>query len=650
MIPEFGHFALILALCLTLTQAVLPLLGTWCKQSHWIAVAKPAALGQCAFLLFAFACLTYAFISNDFSVAYVAENSNTQLPLPYRMAAVWGAHEGSLLLWLTILGLWTAAVALCSKQLPREFTALVLAVLGLVSSGFLLFLLLTSSPFKRLLPDIPQQGIDLNPLLQDPGLVSHPPMLYMGYVGFSVAFAFAIAALLSGRLDAAWARWSRPWTLAAWCFLTLGITLGSWWAYRELGWGGWWFWDPVENASLLPWLAGTALIHSLIVTEKRGAFKSWTALLAITTFSLSLIGTFLVRSGVLVSVHAFANDPARGAFLLQLLAVVIGAALLLYAVRAPTLRSTNYFALLSRESLLLSNNILLMIAMATILLGTLYPLILDSFGLDKISVGAPYFNTVFIPLMTPLLIFMGIGPLCYWREMDYGHLLKNAVYPFVVAVVLCCIALLISARAFTAEVALGLFLAFWILLATLLSVWLQIRARGGLRQLPRRHWGMVFAHLGIAVCVVGITLSTHYQSERDVRMQPGDHVSVGPYDFQFLGVDNLLGPNYSGASANFLITENQQFIALLHPQKRIYNAQQIAMTKTAIDANLVRDLYVALGDPLPNGAWGIRIYYKPFVRWIWWGGLLMVVGGLLAIKRKDISTSPNKVLPLQPEH
>lgn len=614
MIPELGHFALILALALALIQAIFPLLS------------RRAAFGQLFFVLFAFVCLAYAFIINDFSVAYVAENSNTLLPLPYRIGAVWGAHEGSLLLWITILALWTGAVAFFrNQQIPEEFRARVLSVLGIISSGFLLFLLITSNPFQRLLPNSPGEGVDLNPLLQDPGLVGHPPMLYMGYVGFSVAFAFAIAALWNGKMNSTWARWARPWTLSAWCFLTLGITLGSWWAYRELGWGGWWFWDPVENASLLPWLSGTALIHSLIVTEKRDAFKSWTALLAIITFSLSLIGTFLVRSGVLISVHAFANDPARGAFLLQLLAFVIGGSLLIYTVRAPLLKSEAYFKLISRETFLLTNNVLLMSIMATVLLGTLYPLILDALDLGKISVGPPYFNMVFVPLMAPLLLFMGIGPACYWYEIDHKILLKQILYPFVLALVLSASLILFITNMLPILVWLGLFLAFWIIFSTVISACTQNK------MLVRRKWGMLLAHTGIAVCVIGITLVTHYQIARDVRMQPGDHVTVGAYDFQFLGVNDLQGPNYTGADGRFLITKNNAPVNLLHAQKRIYTSDQVTMTESAIDVGLTRDLYIALGDPVDTNAWGVRIYEKPFVRFIWWGGLLMVLGGLLAI-------------------
>lgn len=637
MIPEFGYFALILALVLALTQIILPLCGVWRQHTAWVAVAKPAAIGQFFFIVIAFLCLTYAFVTHDFSVAYVAENSNTHLPLPYRIAAVWGAHEGSILLWVLILGLWTTALALTGTKLAQAMLAQVLAVLGVVSTGFLLFLLTTSNPFKRLLPDFPVEGRDLNALLQDPGLVTHPPMLYMGYVGFSVAFAFAVAALLSGRLDANWARCSRPWTLAAWCFLTLGIVLGSWWAYRDLGWGGWWFWDPVENASLLPWLAGTALVHSLLVVEKRSVFKSWAALLAICTFSLSLLGTFLVRSGILVSVHAFANDPARGAFLLQFLAVVIGAALLLYAFRAPSVQRGSDVALLSRESFLLANNVLLIIITGTVLLGTLYPLILDALGLIKISVGPPYFNTVFVPLMVPLLVLMGVGPLCYWQEMSPGKLWARLVYPFILAMSLSLIVLLIATGEVPLTVALGLFLALWIILATFTTLILQVRQGKERYSIARRQLGMVVAHLGMAVCVIGITFTSHYSVERDVRMQVGDRAVVGSYDYQLLGIEELPGPNYQAVRAKFRVANARgQSIAELYPEQRIYHAQQTAITQAAIDVGMTRDLYVSLGEPLTNGAWGVRIYYKPFVRWIWWGGLLMFLGGILAIGRNKI--------------
>jgi len=634
MLPEIGHFALIIAFCFALIQAIFPLIGSYRNQTFCIQLAKPAALGQLLFILISVGCLISAFITNDFSVQYVAQNSNTQLPLPYKIAALWGAHEGSLLLWVTILSLWTNAVACWSKPIPAAILARVISILGILSTGFLLFLLLTSNPFKRLLPDIPVQGADLNPLLQDPGLVIHPPMLYMGYVGFAVAFAFAVTALLNGRLDTAWARWTRPWAIAAWSFLTAGITLGSWWAYRELGWGGWWFWDPVENASFLPWLTGTALIHSLIVVEKRSSFKGWTILLAICAFSLSLLGTFLVRSGVLVSVHAFANDPARGAFLLQFLTVVIGASLLLYAIRAPVIRGGSYFALLSRETFLLINNVLLMVIMATILLGTLYPLILDGLNLGKISVGPPYFNAVFVPLIIPLLIFMGIGPVSYWREMNSLMLIKRLWLPFICAVLLAVILLYVSTGQLPWQVALGLILACWIILTTMQLLLNQIIKRKNF-SFVRHILGMTLAHLGIAICVIGITLTSYYKAERDVKISLGDTVQVGPYDFRFVNINNLPGPNYQAIDAEFAVSQAGQAVSTLHAQKRIYTADQITMTEAAIDAGIWRDLYIALGEPLTDTTWSVRIYYKPFVRWIWLGGILMVLGGIAAVSQRS---------------
>jgi len=633
MIPEIGQFALILAFCFALIQAIFPLLGSYRNEIFCMQLARPTALGQLVFVLISVACLIYAFITNDFSVQYVAQNSNTELPLPYKIAALWGAHEGSVLLWIMILSLWTNAVAWWSR-IPELLIARVLSILGILSAGFLLFSLTTSNPFQRLLPNAPLQGADLNPLLQDPGLAIHPPMLYMGYVGFAVAFAFAIAALLNGRLDTAWARWTRPWTIAAWSFLTAGITLGSWWAYRELGWGGWWFWDPVENASFLPWLTGTALMHSLIVVEKRGSFKSWTVLLAICAFSLSLIGTFLVRSGVLVSVHAFASDPTRGAFLLQFLAAVIGASLLLYAVRAPTIRGGSYFALLSRETFLLINNVLLIIIMATLLLGTLYPLILDALNLGKISVGPPYFNAVFVPLMIPLLILMGAGPLSYWREMNGAMLVKRLWLPLICAILLGVILIYVSTGQLPWQVALGVILASWIILATLQLLLSQIIHKKNF-SFVRHILGMTLAHLGIAICVIGITLTSYYKIERDVKITIGDTAKVGPYDFHFMEVNNLQGPNYQGIDAVFAISQGDKPVSTLHAQKRIYNAQQIVMTEAAIDAGIFRDLYIALGEPLTDSTWSVRIYYKPFVRWIWFGGILMVLGGIAAISQRN---------------
>jgi cytochrome c-type biogenesis protein CcmF len=627
MQPEFGYYALILALCLAACQATIPLWGAAQHRIAWMQLARTTAYGQLLFIGFAFFSLAYAFVSNDFSVAYVAANSNRHLPLIYRFCAVWGAHEGSLLLWVFILSGWTAAVSYFSRSLPSALTARILAILGMISVGFLLFILTTSNPFLRLLPNIPSDGQDLNPLLQDPGLAIHPPMLYMGYVGFSVAFAFALAALLTGRLDAVWARWSRPWTLIAWCFLTIGITLGSWWAYRELGWGGWWFWDPVENAAFLPWLAGTALVHALIVTEKRQAFKAWTVLLAITAFSLSLLGTFLVRSGVLVSVHAFAVDPTRGLFMLVFLAVVVGSSLALYAWRAPNVRGSGEWQICSRETGLLLNNVFLSVATATILLGTLYPLIIQALGLGKISVGAPYFNLVFTPLILPLLLLMGIVPSCNWRNMPFILLWKklrvSALFTIIATGLIC----IIGFTEIHWYVVIGIGLAIWISASTLQIPFTR-------RPLSRIHWGMVVAHLGVAVCLTGIVLTTAYSIERDVRMGIGDHTTTGPYQFKLLSVQQLIGPNYTGEQANLIVTHHDQEITELHPQQRLFTVTQTALAKAAIDVGIWRDLYIALGDPMSNNTWAVRIYYKPFVRWIWAGGLLMLLGGLLAMRKR----------------
>ncbi|HHH39108.1 MAG TPA: heme lyase CcmF/NrfE family subunit [Sedimenticola sp.] len=633
MIPELGHVALILALCMALVQATLPVIGAHRGIASWVALARPAAIAQLLFMLVSFGCLTWAFLVSDFSVVYVATNSNTMLPTLYKVSGVWGAHEGSLLLWALTLSLWTGAVVLFSRSVPEVMLARVVGVMGMVSVGFLLFMLLTSNPFDRL-PNPPLEGRDLNPLLQDPGLAIHPPMLYMGYVGFSVAFAFAIAAMLGGRLDAAWARWSRPWTNIAWVFLTLGITLGSWWAYYELGWGGWWFWDPVENASFMPWLVGTALIHSLAVTEKRGAFKAWTVLLAIFAFSLSLLGTFLVRSGVLTSVHAFASDPERGVFILIFLGVVIGGSLALYSWRAPQIRSRVKFDLFSRETGLLLNNVILVVTAASVLLGTLYPLILDALGLGKISVGPPYFNSVFIPLTIPLAVLMGIGPLVRWKQDDPWALLRKIRVPALISLVGGIGLPLLLAPRFTWGAALGLVLALWVLLTTLM--WLVERGGGrrgllqNFRHTPRAGLGMMTAHIGVAVFIVGITLTSIYSQEEDVRLAPGESYSLGGYDFRFQGAEHFTGPNYQGDRGVVVITENGVAVATLHPEKRNYRSG-MPMTEAGIDASLARDLFVALGEPLGDeGAWSVRIYHKPFVRWIWLGGLLMALGGVLA--------------------
>ncbi|WP_160489824.1 heme lyase CcmF/NrfE family subunit [Pseudomonas sp. R-28-1W-6] len=632
MVPELGHLALILALCLALVQASLPLVGAWRGDRQWMSLAQPAAWGQFAFLLFAFACLTWSFMVDDFSVAYVASNSNSALPWYYKFSAVWGAHEGSLLLWALILGGWTFAVSIFSRQLPEVMLARVLAVMGMISIGFLLFLIVTSNPFERLLPDMPQDGRDLNPLLQDIGLIVHPPMLYMGYVGFSVAFAFAIAALLGGKLDAAWARWSRPWTIIAWAFLGIGIALGSWWAYYELGWGGWWFWDPVENASFMPWLVGTALIHSLAVTEKRGVFKSWTVLLAIAAFSLSLLGTFLVRSGVLTSVHAFATDPERGVFILAFLLLVVGGSLTLFAVRAPVVKSQVGFALWSRETLLLANNLVLVVAASMILLGTLYPLVLDALSGAKLSVGPPYFNALFVPLMALLMLVMAVGVLVRWKDTPLKWLLGMLTPVLLGSAALGGLATWLFGDFNWAVLAVFL-LAAWVLLAGVRDLLDKTRHKGlvkGILSLNSSYWGMQLAHLGIAVCAIGVVLVSQGSAERDLRLAPGESLELGGYRFVFEGAEHFEGPNFTSDKGTIRVLEDGEEVALLHPEKRLYSVQNMPMTEAGIDAGLTRDLYVALGEPLEDGAWAVRVHIKPYVRWIWFGGLMMGFGGLLA--------------------
>jgi cytochrome c-type biogenesis protein CcmF len=632
MIPELGHLAMILALCFAVVQAIIPLIGAWRGDRLWMSLGQPAAWGQFFFLLFAFGCLTHGFMSDDFSVAYVAENSNSALPWYYKFSAVWGAHEGSLLLWALILGGWTFAVSVCSRQLPQVMLARVLAVMGMISIGFLSFLILTSNPFTRILPQVPVNGRDLNPLLQDIGLIVHPPMLYMGYVGFSVAFAFAIAALLGGRLDAAWARWSRPWTIVAWAFLGIGITLGSWWAYYELGWGGWWFWDPVENASFMPWLVGTALIHSLAVTEKRGVFKSWTVLLAIATFSLSLLGTFLVRSGVLTSVHAFASDPARGVFILAFLLVVVGGSLTLFAIRAPVVKSHAGFGWWSRETLLLGNNLILVVAASMILLGTLYPLVLDALSGAKMSVGPPYFNALFVPLMALLMVVMAVGVLVRWKETPLKWLLGMLTPVLLGSATLAVVVGLIMGD-FNWAVLAAVMLAAWVLLAGVRDLFDKTRHKGlitGLRGLSRSYWGMQLAHIGIAVCALGVVLSSQYSAERDLRLAPGEATELGGYRFVFEGARHYQGPNFTSDRGTVRVLRDGQLLSILHPEKRLYSVQQSMMTEAGIDAGFTRDLYVALGEPLGDGAWAVRVHVKPFVRWIWFGGLLTGLGGALA--------------------
>ncbi|WP_438978473.1 heme lyase CcmF/NrfE family subunit [Polynucleobacter sp.] len=628
MIPEFGHYALILALCIAVIQGILPLVGAHQGRREWILLARPAAQTVFLLLAMAFVILAWSFYTNDFSVLYVAEHSNSQMPVIYRLGAVWGGHEGSLLLWIFLLSTWTSLVAQLSKSLDEFMVARVIGVLGLVITGLLLFVLLTSNPFERLLPAA-QDGRSLNPLLQDPGLVFHPPMLYMGYVGFSVAFAFAIASLLSGRLDAAWARWSRPWTTAAWVFLTLGIALGSWWAYYELGWGGWWFWDPVENASFIPWLVGTALLHSLAVTEKRGGFKSWTVLLAITAFSLSLLGTFLVRSGVLTSVHAFATDPKRGIFILIFLVLVVGSSLTLYAWRAPKSTLGGKFSLTSRETFILLGNVFLVVSAASVLLGTLYPLLIDALHLGKISVGPPYFNSVFVPIMIPLLVLMGIGPWTSWKNSNLVDVIKRLWVAALVAVIAAGL-IPFAMGEFTWLSSLGFLLAFWVIASGVLQIIRQAKAGK-----PTRSFiGMQLAHLGIAVFVIGVTMVGAYQEEKDVRMLAGESVSVGGYQIQLQSVTAVPGPNYKAMQGTFLLSRNGKLEATMYPEKRSYFSSTMPMTEAAIDAGLTRDIYVSLGEELEDKAWAVRVYYKPFVDWIWGGCLLMALGGILAMSDK----------------
>jgi cytochrome c-type biogenesis protein CcmF len=621
MIPELGQFALALALVVALLQAVLPIAGAAKGNTAWIAVARPAAQAQALLVAFAFGCLTYAFVNNDFSVAYVAAHSNSALPLHYRVAGVWGGHEGSLLLWTLMLGVWMSAVSWFSDHLPDEMTARVLGVMGIVSAGFLAFMLFTSNPFDRQLPPA-IDGRDLNPLLQDPGMVLHPPMLYMGYVGFSVAYAFAVAALISGKLDAAWARWSRPWTTVAWMFLTLGIALGSGWAYYELGWGGWWFWDPVENASFMPWLVGTALIHSLAVTEKRGGFRSWTVLLAIVAFGLSLLGTFLVRSGVLTSVHAFAVDPKRGVFILALFALMIGGALVLYAWRTSRIGLGGDFAPVSRESLLLANNVLLASAAGAVFLGTIYPLLIDALGVGKLSVGPPYFEAVFVPLMAPALFLMGVGPLARWKHTSIPELAVLLRWALAVSLAVGLL-LPLAFGQWHALTGFALALAIWIVATALIS--LKKRPRGS-----RSHLGMVVAHIGVAVFVVGVTLVKTYESDKDLKMKPGDTVFLAGYLFRLDEVADVKGPNYVAARAKVSVTKSGEPVTVLYPEKRLYVVQNTPMTEAAIDPGPTRDLYVSLGDPFDDGAWLVKVQHKPFVDWIWGGCIIMALGGLLA--------------------
>ncbi|HRH90931.1 MAG TPA: heme lyase CcmF/NrfE family subunit [Agitococcus sp.] len=638
MIAELGHFALILGLVMALLQATLPLYGVYAANVSLQRSAKSAALLQAFCLTISFVGLTVAFLQNDFTIDYVARQSNTLLPYYYKISAVWGGHEGSLLLWVLVLSWWGAAVALFSRSLPREMIARVLAIMGMVSIALISFVILTSNPFNRLLPDFPIDGADLNPLLQDIGLIIHPPMLYMGYVGFTVPFAFAMAGLLGGRLDSAWARWSRPWAVSAWAFLTLGIAIGSWWAYYELGWGGWWFWDPVENASFMPWLAGTALLHSLAVSEKRGVFKAWTVMLAIIAFALSLLGTFLVRSGVLTSVHAFAADPARGMFVLGILTAVIGASLLVFALRASHLNSESRYAWLSRESFLLVNNLLLITATTVVLLGTLFPLVADALKLGKISVGPPYFNALFVPVTLVLLAFLGLGSLVNWKR----HQAKEFLPLWKILVVSIALGIVFPLAYFgTApiRVALSLSLCFWVVLSISRDIYLKAKTAkqgfgAGLLRLSRSYYGMQIAHLGLVITVIGVTLTSTYSVEKDVRLGMNDKVDVGMYQFEWLGVREYNGANFESVQAKVAVLKNGAVIEYLYPEKRLYVVQNRSMTEAAIDGRLLRDVYVAIGEPLDNNQWAVRVYYKPFVRWLWLGALVMALGGGVAMTDK----------------
>jgi cytochrome c-type biogenesis protein CcmF len=636
MIAELGHFSLILALGLAVSLAIIPAMGVAQHRMAWMNMGVSLAAGMFVFLLLSFGCLTYAFLIDDFSVTYVARNSNSALPVHYKVSAVWGAHEGSFLLWTLIMGGWTFAVGIFGNSLTRDMLARVLSVMGFVTIGFILFMLLTSNPFDRSLPIFPAEGADLNPLLQDFGLIVHPPMLYMGYVGFSVPFAFAIATLMSGKLDSAWARWSRPWTNTAWAFLTIGITLGSWWAYYELGWGGWWFWDAVENASFLPWLVGTALVHSLAATEKRGVFRSWTVLLAIFAFSLSLLGAFLVRSGVLTSVHAFAVDPERGLFILAFLVIVIGSSLTLYAVRAAGIRSESGFDHTSRETLLLVNNVIIVVSAAAVLLGTIYPIIYEAMtDGKKISVGPPYFNTIFVPLMVTLFIFMAFSPSSRWRTTPLDKLLGKEWIVLLVSMIAS--AVIVGLFSFTFDIITVLIvgIAFWIVINLVRNLWHQIANKvsklPALFRLSPSWWGMWIAHLGMAATIIGIVVTVELSEEKDLRMAPGDQVDMSGYTFHFDGVERVQGPNYVADRGTIRITRDAKAIVTLHPEKRRYLSGGSIMTEADIDPSVFRDLYVALGEPIGNEAWAVRLHYKPFVRWIWSGGMLVALGGFVTL-------------------
>ena len=638
MIAELGNYGLALALALSIFLAILPLVGAEKGNAKLMNLGRPLTWAMFLALSLSFGSLFYLFAVNDFSVQYVVNNSNSTLPLQYRLSAVWGSHEGSLLLWIWLLALWAVGVATFTRKMPEDAVARVLSVMGLISIGFMVFIIFSSNPFNRTFPDFPADGRELNPMLQDVGLIFHPPLLYMGYVGFSVAFAFAIASLMTGKLDTAWARWSRPWTMAAWVFLTLGIVLGSWWAYYELGWGGWWFWDPVENASLMPWLAGTALIHSLAVTEKRSTFKAWTVLLAILAFSLCLLGTFLVRSGILVSVHAFASDPTRGLYILAYLVFVIGGSLLLYAFQGTKIKSLDNYQRYSRETLLLLNNVMLMAFLSVVFLGTILPLIHKQIGLGSVSIGAPFFNQMFMILMVPFAFILGIGPLVKWRRDQISAIRTPVMISLVMMIALGFGLPYLVGNRITATSVMGVMISAIIVILSLYEMHTRVTHRHSfltsIFKLSRSHWGMVFAHLGVAMTVFGIAMSHNFSIEKDVRMREGDSVQILDYNFTFKGLKITDGANYQGGTAEIEIIRNGKPEATLHAEKRFYNVSKMGMTEAAIDWGFTRDLYAALGEQLDDGSWGLRLYYKPFIRWIWFGGIFMALGGLLCMLDK----------------
>jgi cytochrome c-type biogenesis protein CcmF len=634
MIPELGSFSLILALCLSVLLGTLPIIGAHTNNQIWMNLARPLATGIFVFLAISISILAYAFVTDDFSVSFVALHSNTLLPMRYKLTAVWGGHEGSFLLWTFMLAGWMLAVGIYSKSMPLEFVSRVLGVLGILIFSYILFMLATSNPFDRIVPLPPADGADLNSALQDFGFIIHPPTLYMGYVGFSVVFAFAIAALLSGRMDAAWARWSRPWANVSWAILTIGIALGSWWAYYELGWGGWWAWDPVENPPLITWLFGTALIHSLAVTEKRGVFKSWTVLLAILAFSGSLLGTFITRSGLLTSVHAFASDPSRGFFILGILGIAIGGSLLLYAIRAPLMKADFGFDLTSRELFLLANNVILVVSAASVFLGTLFPMVYQAITDDLISIGPPYFNTIFVPLMMLLFVFNGIGPMSRWKRTSINYLVAQLSKVLAASIGLGILLPLIVLMEFSLAATVTMILASWIVLTIGKDISNKIANKrslaAGFKSLSLSYYGMQLAHFGIALMLVGASLTSYFSVERGVLLSPGESVDLGAYNFTLNGSSRIEGPNYVGEEAEITVMRDSELVTALHPERRIYVATGTPSTEMAIDAGFLRDLFVTLGEQKPDGAWSMTIYVKPFIRWIWLGAIFMAFGGTLA--------------------